>query len=147
MEVTGMARRLRQLLTDRHARAAKATTKPYRLADGGGLYLYVAPSGVKSWQYRYRHDGLPQTATLGKFSTEQGLAWARGAAETARNKASSGEHLTRAKAVSKATKRASSKNTFEVVAADWVAGGSPREVDTALPCDGRGEHIESSGAP
>jgi integrase len=116
-----MARRLRQLLTDRHVRAAKATKKPYRLADGGGLYLYVAPSGVKSWQYRYRHDGLPQTATLGKFSTKQGLAWARGAAETARNKASSGEHLTRAKAIAKATKRASSKNTFEVVAADWVA--------------------------
>ena len=116
-----MAKRQRHLLTDRHVRAAKPKAKPYRLADGGGLYLYVAPSGVQSWQYRYRHDGRPQTATLGKVSTQQGLAWARNAGDVARSKASAGEHLTRAKAVAKATKRASSKNTFEVVAADWVA--------------------------
>ena len=45
-----MAKRQRHLLTDRHPRAAKPKTKPYRLADGGGLYLYVAPSGVKSFQ-------------------------------------------------------------------------------------------------
>jgi integrase len=116
-----MAKRQRHLLTDRRLRAAKPRAKPYRLADGGGLYLYVAPSGVNSWQYRYRHDGRPQTATLGKVSNQQGLAWARSAADAARNKATTGEHLTRAKALAKATKRASSKNTFEAVAADWVA--------------------------
>jgi hypothetical protein len=33
------------------------------------LYLYVAraPSGVKSWQFRYRLDGKQQTQTLGKL--------------------------------------------------------------------------------
>src|SRR5947207_10821667 len=105
IEVTGMAKRLRQLLTDRQLRAAKPKAQPYRLADGGGLYLYVAPSGVMSWQFRYRHDGRPQTATLGKLSSLQGLAWARATAEEARGKAASGEHLTRAKAVARATKR------------------------------------------
>jgi integrase len=115
-----MAKRLRQLLTDRHLRAAKPKTKPYRLADGGGLYLYIAPSGVKSWQFRYRHDGRPQTATLSKLSNARGLAWARAEAERARDKAATGDHLTRAKAVAKATRRASSKNTFAAVAAGWI---------------------------
>jgi integrase len=116
-----MAKRLRQLLTDRHLRAAKPKARPYRLADGGGLYLYVAPTGVKSWQFRYRHDGRPQTATLGKVSSVQGLAWARAAAEEARGKAATGAHLTRVKAVARATRRATSKNTFSAVASDWVA--------------------------
>lgn len=115
MEVTGIAKRQRQLLTDRHLRAAKPADTPYRLADGGGLYLYVAPSGVKSRQYRHRHDGRPQTATLGNLSSVQGLAWARAAAEEARAKAATGAHLTRVKAVARATKRATSKNTHMLI--------------------------------
>src|SRR4051794_12938460 len=62
---------------------AKPKKKPYRLADGGGLYLWVPLSGVKVWQFRYRHGGKPQTATLGKFSDAQGLAWARTKADEA----------------------------------------------------------------
>ena len=50
----------------------------------------------------------------------QGLAWARTEADKARDKAATGDHLTRAKAVAKATKRASSKNTFAAVTADWI---------------------------
>jgi hypothetical protein len=37
--------------------------KAYRLADGDGLYLYVPPSGVLAWQFRYRLGDKPQTAT------------------------------------------------------------------------------------
>ncbi|MEP6998242.1 MAG: integrase arm-type DNA-binding domain-containing protein [Betaproteobacteria bacterium] len=119
-----MAKRLRYLLKDLDVRNAKARAKPYRKADG--LYLYIAPSGVKSWQFRYRHDGRPQTATLGKLSNSQGLAWARDAADAARDKAATGDHLTRAKAVAKATKGASSKNTFSAVAADWLKSEARR---------------------
>ncbi|KAE9527930.1 integrase arm-type DNA-binding domain-containing protein [Testudinibacter aquarius] len=32
---------------------AKPSEKPYHLADGGGLYLLVKPSGVKTWQFNY----------------------------------------------------------------------------------------------
>lgn len=119
-----MAKRHRHLLgpldVSRAKPKAKPPAKPYRLADGGGLYLWVPLSGVKTWQFRYRHGGKPQTATLGKYSDVQGLAWARGKAEEARSRVEEGDHLTRVKAVKKATKRVASANTFVLVAADWL---------------------------
>ena len=39
----------------------------YELADGGGLFLVVQPSGAKSWAYRYRHYGKPRKLTLGPY--------------------------------------------------------------------------------
>ncbi|HVE48008.1 MAG TPA: Arm DNA-binding domain-containing protein [Casimicrobiaceae bacterium] len=53
-------------LTDIRIRKAQPGHKPYRLYDGGGLALLVQPSGVKSWQMRYRLHGKEQTATIGK---------------------------------------------------------------------------------
>src|SRR5260370_14394777 len=107
-----MAKRHRHLLGALDVARAKSKAAPYRMADGGGLYLWVPPSGVKVWQFRYRHGGKPQTATLGRFSDVQGLAWARGNADEARARVEDGDHLTRVKAVKKATKRAASGNTF-----------------------------------
>lgn len=121
-----MAKRHRHLLSPPEAAKAKPKAKAYRLADGGGLYLWVPPSGVKTWQFRYRHAGKPQTATFGKFSDTQGLAWARGKADEARSRVEDGDHLTRVKAVKKATKRAASGNTFATVAADWVKSEARR---------------------
>ena len=114
-----MAKRHRHLLGALEVEKAKPRKSgPYRLADGGGLYLWVPVSGVKTWQFRYRHAGKPQTATLGKFSDTQGLAWARAKADEARSRVEDGDHLTRVKAVKKATKHAASGNTFASVAAD-----------------------------
>jgi hypothetical protein len=33
----------------------KATDKPIKLADGGGLYLLVQPKGGRWWRLDYRH--------------------------------------------------------------------------------------------
>ena len=41
-----------QALTARAVHTAKATGRTRRLADGGGLYLVVSPSGSKSWVLR-----------------------------------------------------------------------------------------------
>ncbi len=41
-----------QALTARAVHTAKATGRTRRLADGGGLYLVVSPSGSKSWMLR-----------------------------------------------------------------------------------------------
>jgi hypothetical protein len=78
------------------------------------------------WRYRYHHGGKPQTATLGRYSNVQGLAWARGKAEEARSRVEDGDRLTRVKAVKKATKRAASGNTFAAVAADWIKAEAKR---------------------
>jgi integrase len=121
-----MAKRYRELLGALDVARAKPKAKPYRLADGGGLYLWVPSSGVKAWQFRYRHGVKPQTATLGKLSDTQGLAWARTKAHEARSRVEEGEHLTRVKAVKKATKRIASGNTFAKLAADWVRSEARR---------------------
>jgi integrase len=121
-----MAKRHRHLLSPTEASRAKPRAKPYRLADGGGLYLWVPVSGVKVWQFRYRHGGKPQTATLGKFSDTQSLAWARGRADEARSRVEDGDHLTRVKAVRKATKRAASAATFGALSEAWIASEARR---------------------
>ena len=46
------------------------------MKDGDGLFLYVPPSGVMAWQFRYKLNGKHQTLTLGKLSA-MGLAEAR----------------------------------------------------------------------
>jgi integrase len=117
-----MGKRLRHRLGPLDVARAKPSTKGkgYRLADGGGLCLYVAPSGLKVWRFRYHHGGKPQTATFGRYSEKQGLAWARDKAADARRLIDEGEHLTRVKAVKKATKRVAAENTFAAVSGDWL---------------------------
>jgi integrase len=54
-------------LTDVACRNAKPDSKPKKLTDGAGLYLYLAPTGTKTWRVDYRHQGKRQTVTLGQY--------------------------------------------------------------------------------
>lgn len=40
-------------LTDFQAESAKRKNKAYKLADGGGLYLAVMPTGRKLWRTKF----------------------------------------------------------------------------------------------
>jgi len=44
-------------LKDTEIKHAKPHDKPYKLFDGGGLYLLVNPTGSKYWRYKYRING------------------------------------------------------------------------------------------
>ncbi|MET0250339.1 MAG: Arm DNA-binding domain-containing protein, partial [Sphingobium sp.] len=44
-------------LTVVEAKNAKPRERDYKLADSGGLYLYVTTKGAKSWRMKYRHAG------------------------------------------------------------------------------------------
>jgi len=44
-------------LTDVQIRTAIPADKPYKLADSGGLFLMVRPSGTKSWNLKLRING------------------------------------------------------------------------------------------
>ena len=48
-------------------RNAKASDKPQRLWDGGGLYLEVSPSGAKLWRLKYRYQGKEKLLALGQL--------------------------------------------------------------------------------
>jgi len=93
--------------------------RPYRLADGDNLFLYVPPSGVKAWQFRYRWQGKQMTMTLGKADVVS-LGDARDRAEDARKTLERGENPMLAKRVAHAKRRAQAANTFHAVAADWM---------------------------
>jgi hypothetical protein len=45
------------------------TAKPGKYADGGGLYLAVAPSGAKKWTFRFLWNGRAREAGLGSVDS------------------------------------------------------------------------------
>lgn len=54
-------------LTDTAIRAAKAGDKPYKLADGGGLYLLVNPTGSRLWRLKCRIEGKEKLLAIGPY--------------------------------------------------------------------------------
>ena len=55
-------------LTQLQIKNAKPRDKPYKLADGGGLYLEVTPVGGKHWRMKYRQpNGKENKLHFGAF--------------------------------------------------------------------------------
>jgi hypothetical protein len=57
------------MLTDLAVRKAVARDKPYKLSDGGGLYLLVTKAGQRCWRVDYRFGEKRATAALGVYPT------------------------------------------------------------------------------
>jgi hypothetical protein len=57
--------RFAKSLSDTEIRTAKLSSKAYKLADGGGLYLIVQPIGSKLWRMDYYFDGRRKTLSFG----------------------------------------------------------------------------------
>lgn len=55
------------MLTVKQIEAAKPSDKSYRLADSGGLFLFIPPSGKKVWRMRYRFEGKEKTLVIGPY--------------------------------------------------------------------------------
>lgn len=54
-------------LTDPALRNAKAKDKPYKLSDGGGLFLLINENGAKYWRMDYRFNGKRLRLAFGKY--------------------------------------------------------------------------------
>ena len=54
-------------LTDVKIRKAKPGPKPYKMSDGGGLFLLVNPRGGKLWRQKYRFLGKEQLLSHGQY--------------------------------------------------------------------------------
>jgi len=50
-------------------RNAKGKEKPYKISDGGGLYMLVNPDGRKYWRLKYRYNGKERSLALGVYPT------------------------------------------------------------------------------
>lgn len=114
----------RNLLTDRAIRNAKPKDKDYRILDGDGLFVLVSKTGGKSFQYRYKLDGVGQTATL-KGSTT--LVEARRDVEPLRRMVAAGDHPRAVQRRERAAKIEATAQTFAVVAAAWVKAEARRK--------------------
>lgn len=53
--------------TDTYIKALKPKTARYEVYEGGGFGIRVAPTGVKTWIYRYKIDGITEKLTLGHY--------------------------------------------------------------------------------
>jgi len=54
-------------LSAQAVKKAKSADKPFKMADGGGLYLLVQPNGSKLWRYKYRYQGKEKLISLGVY--------------------------------------------------------------------------------
>lgn len=106
-------------LTDTEIKRAKGADEPYRLADAGGLYVWVTPSGGKLWRWKYRFDGKQKLMTFGKYP-DVPLARARELHAEQRAILAKGiDPMERKKAVKTAV-RAATENSFATVAGRWL---------------------------
>ena len=106
-------------LNDTAIRNAKPKAAPYKLSDGGGLFLLVNTNGSKWWRHSYRFDGKQKTISLGVYP-EVGLKDARAKHAEARKKLAQCINPSVDRKLEKSARLEDSKNSFELLARDWV---------------------------
>ncbi|WP_241569214.1 tyrosine-type recombinase/integrase [Rosenbergiella collisarenosi] len=104
------------MLTIKQIDAAKPKEKAYRLADSGGLFLYIPPSGKKVWRLRYRHLGKEKTLLIGAYPAIS-LAEARAAQAEAKLKITNGIDPSEIKQVTK--RQAGNSQLFSSIYEEW----------------------------
>jgi integrase len=107
-------------LNDAAIRAAKPDAeKTMKLSDGGGLQLWVKPSGARLWALAYRFAGKQKKLSLGQYPSI-GLRDARKARDEAKRALGSGIDPGQQKRREKLNKRAAEANTFEAIASELI---------------------------
>jgi len=94
------------------------TDKPYKLSDGGGLYLEVDPSGGRYWRFKYRFP-KEKRISLGVYP-EVSLEDARAAKDVCRKQLANGIDPGVARKAQKAARASKAANSLEVVAREWL---------------------------
>lgn len=105
-------------LTDVKVRTAKPLDKPYKLADGGGLYLLVNANGSRYWRMKYRVMGREKLLSIGVYP-DVSLAVARQKRDEARRSLAAGEDPGAIKKAEKQARKIATANTFESIAREW----------------------------
>ncbi|HBB0325246.1 TPA: tyrosine-type recombinase/integrase, partial [Escherichia coli] len=105
-------------LNARQVDTAKPKDKPYKLADGGGLYLLVNPNGARYWRLKYRVAGKEKLLALGVYP-DVTLADARAKRDEAKRGIAGGIDPNEAKREEKIAREANVRNTFQEIACEW----------------------------
>jgi len=108
------------MLTDNHVKRAAPRAKGYKLSDRDGLYLFVTPTGAKSWRYDFRDGPRRQTLTLGRYP-EIPLKRARELVFEARQRQAEGANPAAEKRRERQSAAHASVSTFKQLAEAWFA--------------------------
>ncbi|WP_215761904.1 phage integrase central domain-containing protein [Acetobacter sp. P1H12_c] len=106
-------------LSDLAAKNAAPREKQYKLADSGGLYLLVTPTGGKLWRFKFRIHGKEKLMAFGKYP-EVTLAEARRRRDAARKELSGGIDPAALKARERVVAQVSMAETFGIVATEYI---------------------------
>lgn len=102
---------------------ARPREKTYRLADGGGLYLELTPTGGAYWRMKYRFHGKEKRLAIGVYGEGQdrvSIKAARKARDEAKGLLAQGIDPSTAKKLARLESKASATNTFMAVALEWL---------------------------
>lgn len=109
------------MLTVREIDSAKPKDKPYKLADGDGLYIHVMPGGARHWRMKYRIGGKEKLLSFGSYP-EVRPPEARDKAKAAHDMIRAGTDPSEEKKAVKRVAEIANASTFEIVARDWMDG-------------------------
>lgn len=141
-----------QVLKDAAIRAAKPGERPYRLSDGGQLYVQVTPAGGKHWRMNYTFgrnaSGKPvqKTLSFGSYPAVT-LLEARAKREEAKRLLSQGKDPAVERRAAEQANALARQNTFRAAAERWFelqSGWSLEKLrDFADKNDGKWSHTQA----
>lgn len=105
-------------LTDNQVKRAQPGEKDYKLADAGGLHLFVTTKGAKSWRWKYRYDGKEKRMTFGLYP-DVSLREARDLRDDAKRLLRDHKDPSTEARKRKLAAQVDTAATFEVVARRW----------------------------
>src|SRR5436189_3484464 len=106
-------------LSDTKVRNAKPRIKPYKIADGEGLFLLITPAGGKYWRLKYFFAGKEKLLALGIYP-DVSLSEARDRRAQARKVLAAGNDPGEAKKEAKRLAVSKSGNPFEAIAREYL---------------------------
>jgi hypothetical protein len=107
-------------LSDTVCRTSKPREAPYKLSDGGGLYLLVEKNGSKLWRHAYRFDGKQKLMALGAYPAVT-LADARAGRDANKAHLAKGVDPSAQRKIDRGAARIARSNTFRIVADELLA--------------------------
>ncbi len=107
-------------LSDKQIQALRSTkARVSKHSDGGGLQLWVTPSGAKLWNFAYRFAGKQRKLAIGAYPFIP-LKEARARRDEAKRRLDVGLDPSQQKRLAKLAATAEQANTFEVLAAEFL---------------------------
>ena len=107
-------------LTDKAVKAFVAQSeRGKKLADGGGLHLFITPAGGATWRIKYRIDNKEKVYSIGAYPAVS-LAAARAELTEVKALLRENKNPVTQRRINRAETSASSDTTFAGVAGEWL---------------------------